>query len=61
MRYSHIDAEWYEPNDNVPVELSACSGQEDPDCSYQWTKTSIDDHLWYMNVVMGTGGCDAIL
>jgi hypothetical protein len=60
-RFTHIDGEWYEPDDSTTVTLDKCTGAEDPDCSYQWSLTSIDDHLWYMNVVMGGSGCDAIL
>lgn len=61
VRMVHINAEWYEPDNTVPVYLNACTGYEDPKCSYQWSVTSIDDHLWYLNVVMGTGGCSAVL
>lgn len=60
-RFTHVSHEFYEPDDSVPVVLKECSGAEDPDCSYQWHITSIDDHLWYMGLVMGAGGCDAIL
>ena len=54
-RFTHISSEFYEPDNTVPVYLNTCSGEEDPQCSYQWHITSIDDHLWYMNVPMGTG------
>ena len=60
-RFTHVSNEFYEEDDSLPVVLNECSGSEDPVCSYQWTITSIDDHLWYMGIVMGTGGCDAIL
>jgi hypothetical protein len=60
--YQHISGEWYEPDNSAsPINIDACSGYEDPSCSYQWTITSIDDHLWYLNVTMGTGGCSEIL
>lgn len=58
-RFTHISGEYYQPDD--AVHLNACSGYEDPNCSYQWSKTNVDDHLNYLGVVMGTGGCDAIL
>lgn len=60
-RFTHISGEWYEPDDNTPGHVNPCSGNEDPNCSYQWSVTSISDHLWYMGVVMGGGGCSAIL
>jgi predicted lipase len=53
-RFTHIDTEWYEdPVDSV----KACTGNEDPDCSYQWSITSISDHLLYLNQVLGSDGC----
>ena len=55
-RFTHIDGEWYEPNENMPVELTGCSGNEDKDCSYQWHLTSVDDHLWYMGLKIGDDG-----
>jgi len=61
VRMVHINGEYYEPDNLVPVHLDTCTGYEDPKCSYQWSITSIDDHLWYLNVVLGTNGCSAIL
>jgi len=58
-RFTHISSEWYQPGDSVT--LNACSGYEDPKCSYQWHKTNIDDHLLYLGVKMGIDGCSAIL
>jgi predicted lipase len=58
-RFTHINGEFYQPGD--AVELKTCSGYEDSDCSYQWHLTNIDDHLSYLGVTMGTGGCSAIL
>lgn len=58
-RFTHISNEYYQPGD--AVQLNSCSGYEDPACSYQWSLTNIDDHLLYLGVVMGTGGCSAIL
>jgi hypothetical protein len=59
VRMLHISGEWYEPDDTIT--LKACSGYEDPSCSYQWSITSIDDHLYYLGLTMGGGGCSAIL
>lgn len=58
-RFEHISGEYYEPDDQPYVQN--CVGYEDPNCSYQWTITSISDHLFYMGVVLGGEGCDAIL
>lgn len=58
-RFTHLSGEYYEPDDKPDV--VACVGYEDPNCSYQWSITSVDDHLLYMGVVMGSSGCNAIL
>lgn len=60
-RFTHISGEWYEPNDDVV--LNACSGSEDPNCSYQWHITSISDHLYYLGLSLGEGDkeCAAFL
>lgn len=58
-RFTHINNEFYQPED--AVELKTCSGYEDPNCSYQWHITNIDDHLSYLGVKMGMDGCSAIL
>jgi hypothetical protein len=55
-RFTHINGEWYEPDNSVPVQLIGCSGNEDKDCSYQWHITSVDDHLWYMGLKIGDDG-----
>lgn len=52
-RFTHISGEWYEDD----AGLHACSGEEDPNCSYQWHITSIDDHMHYLGLYMG---CDAV-
>lgn len=52
-RFTHISGEWYEDD----AGLHACSGLEDPNCSYQWHITSIDDHMHYLGLYMG---CDAV-
>lgn len=57
-RFTHISGEYYQPAD--AVQLQACTGYEDPNCSYQWHITSIDDHLLYLGVVMGESGCSAM-
>lgn len=56
--FTHISGEYYESDDTVSV--MTCVGYEDPNCSYQWSITSISDHLYYMGVVMGGDGCSAI-
>jgi len=58
-RFTHISGESYQADD--AIKLNTCSGYEDKDCSYQWHITNIDDHLFYLGVVMGEGGCSAIL
>lgn len=52
-RFTHISGEWYEDNSG----LHKCSGYEDPNCSYQWHVTSIDDHMHYLGLYVG---CDAV-
>ncbi len=54
-RFTHISGEYYEPDNKI--DLVKCTGQEDPTCSYQWSITSIDDHLYYLGTTMGQGGC----
>lgn len=51
-RFTHIDHEWYQPGDDMFVQ--ECVGNEDSDCSYQWHFTSIQDHLYYLGVHLGT-------
>lgn len=56
-RFTHISNEYYEPDNNVnPVNVNICNGYEDNNCSYQWHITSIDDHLWYLGMPLGSGG-----
>lgn len=62
--YLHINGEWYQPGDwlsNSTMSLVDCTGYEDPDCSYQWTLTSVEDHMSYLGVDLGTHNCDDIL
>lgn len=48
-RFTHISGEWYHESDIDASDIHACkNGPEDPDCSYQWHMTSIDDHLLYL-------------
>lgn len=54
MHYQHTSGEWYE---DPTAEVRACSGYEDPTCSYQWRVTSISDHLHYMGKEIGSDGC----
>lgn len=60
-RFTHISGEHYEPDDAVT--LVTCEGNEDPNCSYQWHITSIDDHMYYLGLVMGESskGCSQVL
>jgi predicted lipase len=52
-RFTHISGEYYEDD----AGLHECSGYEDPNCSYQWHITSIDDHMHYLGLYVG---CDAV-
>lgn len=52
-RFTHISGEWYEDSKG----MHQCTGYEDPNCSYQWHITSIDDHMHYLGLYMG---CDAV-
>ena len=53
--FEHISNEFY--GDPV-LSVKTCSGNEDPTCSDQWHfATSIDDHLLYLGLPMGTDGC----
>jgi len=58
-RFTHISGEWYQPADDLYVQ--SCHGNEDRDCSYQWSITNVDDHLYYLGLPLGSGGnnCDA--
>jgi hypothetical protein len=55
-RFTHIAGEIYEDL-KAGGPLNDCVGEEDPKCSYQWHLTSVDDHLLYQGLVMGSGGC----
>lgn len=58
-RCMHISGEYYQESDKIDV--IACKGYEDENCSYQWRATNIKDHLYYLGVVLGDEGCSAIL
>ena len=66
MDFVHTSGEIYEQGtpSTYPTfpgaPLQDCSGEEDPNCADQWDWTSIDDHLLYSGVVMGSGGCSAL-
>ncbi len=66
LEFYHTIGEIYEggPSSSYPNfpggPLQDCSGEEDPNCADQWDFTSIDDHLLYSGVVMGTNGCAAL-
>jgi len=51
-RYTHISGEFYEPNEVFDGTVKACNGYEDPNCSYQWHVTSIDDHMHYLSLFL---------
>jgi hypothetical protein len=53
-RFTHISGEWYQDENDV---VHQCTGYEDPNCSYQWSITNIDDHMHYLTLYMG---CDAV-
>lgn len=55
-RFTHISGEIYEDLSSGGP-LKDCVGYEDETCSYQWHITSIDDHLLYQGLAMGSGGC----
>ncbi len=58
-RFTHVAGEIYEDlHSGGP--LKDCVGQEDSSCSYQWHVTSIDDHLLYQSMALGSGGCAAV-
>jgi predicted lipase len=48
-RFTHHSGEWYED----PQGMHQCVGLEDPNCSYQWSFTSVDDHLLYLGLHVG--------
>ena len=52
-RFTHHSGEWYED----AAGLRACQGLEDPDCSYQWSLTNVDDHMHYLGLYMA---CSAV-
>jgi hypothetical protein len=56
--YTHMAGEWHQPGDEV--EVVECFGYEDESCSFQYIITSIDDHMEYLGVEMGEGGCAAV-
>jgi len=58
-RFTHMAGEIYEDLKSGGP-LYDCSGEEDPKCSYQWSITSIEDHLLYQGLTMGSGGCAAV-
>jgi len=58
-RFTHISGEWYEKVETFHSlgDLVECQGNEDPSCSYQWSLTSIDDHMHYLGLYVG---CNAV-
>jgi len=58
-RFTHLSTEIYEDlHSGGP--LRDCVGHEDATCAYQWSVTSIDDHLLYQGLTMGGSGCAAV-
>jgi len=58
-RFTHVAGEIYEDLKSGGPLLD-CVGEEDPKCSYQWHITSIEDHLLYQGLTMGSGGCASV-
>lgn len=62
VRFSHSATEWYEnPVHTFDPTLNPCQGEEDKECSYQWSgmNLSIDDHLLYLGRGLGQSkGCE---
>ena len=56
FRFTHFSGEFYH-EDYSGDDLRACVGFEDPTCSYQWTHTSLDDHMIYLGVDVG---CESV-
>ena len=55
-RFTHISGEWYH-EDKTGDDLRECTGCEDHNCSYQWNKTNIDDHMNYLGLYLS---CDSV-
>ncbi len=64
--FRHIAGEIYENGpssrctDFPGGPLRNCVGGEDKNCADQYDGTSLDDHLLYSGVKMGSGGCSAL-
>jgi hypothetical protein len=60
QHFFHMTGEWYE---DPTAELASCTGGEDSNCADQWNlfwEWSVDDHLMYMGMKLGEGGCEYI-
>jgi hypothetical protein len=56
-RYTHFDGEWYHESNIDASDLKECTnGPEDPSCAYQWTVTSVSDHMIYLGLNLGCDG-----
>lgn len=55
-RFTHFSGEFYH-EDKTGGDLVMCTGYEDPKCSYQWTITSIEDHMLYLGLSIG---CESV-
>jgi hypothetical protein len=54
QRYMHLKGEVYEDPD---LTFTLCDGYESTSCSYQWSITSIEDHMLYFGKELGIAGC----
>lgn len=60
--FVHMSGEYFQADRN-DVALVQCTGFEDPHCSYQYnvfTSGSVDDHMHYLGVTLGSDGCGVI-
>lgn len=56
--YTHMAGEWHQPEGVVDV--IECFGYEDENCAGQYVFTSIEDHMEYLGLEMGTDGCAGV-
>mmetsp|Transcript_14647 Transcript_14647/g.23869 ORF Transcript_14647/g.23869 Transcript_14647/m.23869 type:complete len:348 (+) Transcript_14647:483-1526(+) len=57
--FYHVATEvWYPSQDYVPEQYTICDGSgEDPTCSDSVLDTSVDDHLTYIGIPLGSDAC----
>ena len=57
LGYYHTPSEkWYNEDNSVMIYCNDEDGYEDPSCSNSLYCTSTSDHLYYLNITMGTEG-----